>query len=651
MIDPAPLWADPRLTYTVAALAVLLLLAAIWLFGRKKRQGRQAGVICLSLSIVLHLALIILVPRLPVFRGQGSDTGSAATSTNDSLASFQFFDPDASVSADNQEFETTLSPLPVSNLGDLLDSPSTPAPSVQKAPEESPDESATAASNTQAEPEPSDFAPAEPTSPTTSPPAESPPAAGSLALESLIPQALTDEAIPASTDPGTAQATSSVAASMTAQLDSLLDTAFSANPSTTPPIPDAPSVAANQPHPAPADEDIAARPVAATPSKLASAKSSPLVASSQPSQNDFANRNGDAKLTALQQTGGSEATEAAVASALRYLAQTQQPNGSWNPQTTGAGVERAPLGVNRHGAGGRSETAITGLALLAMIGAGNTHQQGQYAENVYRGLAFLINSQSRAPHNIGSLAGSRTSVYSATYSHGIAALAMCEAAAITQDASALVSAQRAMAYTRQIQIPTTGGWRYTRHDRDGDLSQLGWQAMVLDAGHRAKIPVNQQTVNGIQRFLKSVRAGRGGLASYRPREAPTRTMTAEALATRLLIGETIPPHEIAEAERFLMQQPPGIGVDNYYYWYYATLALHQLQDDAWAQWNVALKQRLLATQRPDGRWSSNTVWGGYGGEIYTTSMAALCLETYYRHAIRKNKTRIATRPATQTFQR
>ena len=125
-------------------------------------------------------------------------------------------------------------------------------------------------------------------------------------------------------------------------------------------------------------------------------------------------------------------------------------------------MERAPLGVNRHGAGGRSETAITGLALLAMIGAGNTHQHGKYADNVYRGLAFLINSQSRVPQSIGSLAGANTSVYSATYSHGIAALAMCEAAAITRDASALVSAQRAINYTMQMQIPATGGWRYTR---------------------------------------------------------------------------------------------------------------------------------------------------------------------------------------------
>ncbi|MDB4633850.1 squalene--hopene cyclase [Rubripirellula sp.] len=639
MIDQAPLWADPRLTYTVAALAVLLLLAAVWLFGRKKRQGRQAGVICLSISIALHLALIILVPKLPMFRGQATVPSDSATSTDESIASFQFFDPDAAFSSDNEEIETPMNPLPLSNLTDLLDPPRTQTTAVENAIAEDTDTSADAIQKSAA----AESAPNSDTNP--SPPLET------LAIESLIPELLMTEAIPASTDSSSNEHEPSVAANMTSQLDSLLDSAFSANQSLTPPIPSSPSVATTQTTPAPAAETIPRRAAIATPSQLASAKISPLIASSQPTQNDFANRNGDAKIAALTQTGGSQETEAAVASALRFLAQTQQPNGSWNPQTTGAGVERAPLGVNRHGAGGRSETAITGLALLAMIGAGNTHHQGPYADHVYRGLAFLINSQSRAPQNMGSLAGPTTSVYSATYSHGIAALAMCEAAAITQDASALVSAQRAMAYTKQMQIPATGGWRYTRYDRDGDLSQLGWQAMVLDAGHRAKLPVNAQAVKGIQRFLRSVRAGRGGLASYRPREAPTRTMTAEALATRLLIGETVPKTEINEAERSLMQQLPGIGVDNYYYWYYATLALHQLQDDAWNQWNDALQRRLLSTQQPDGSWSSNTVWGGYGGEIYTTSMAALCLETYYRHAIRKNKARIATRPATQKFQR
>ena len=45
-----------------------------------------------------------------------------------------------------------------------------------------------------------------------------------------------------------------------------------------------------------------------------------------------------------------------------------------------------------------------------------------------------------------------------------------------------------------------------------------------------------------------------------------------------------------------------------------------------------------------GSWAPDTVWGGYGGTVYSTSMAALCLEAYYRHAVRDDHDRVAERP-------
>ena len=32
-----------------------------------------------------------------------------------------------------------------------------------------------------------------------------------------------------------------------------------------------------------------------------------------------------------------------------------------------------------------------------------------------------------------------------------------------------------------------------------------------------------------------------------------------------------------------------------------------------------------------GSWPANGVWGGYGGEVYSTAMATLNLEVYYRY--------------------
>ena len=602
MIGHAQFWADERLIYGVAIAAVATMFATIWLFRRRRRTGRQAGVICLIISLGLHAALVFLVPYLPDPNGGSATAQKAPEQIGVDTIEFSTFDPDMNFAESaGEETNAGVAPLPVSDLTDLLNETEQPIePPPQEQITETP-ESVTATMSDQAKPvEPAQEVP-----------------------ESLA-------------TPGDLVATESLA-----DIDKALgqwlneDTAEDTFEEITKPVPDEepPSQFAGDTRFVGDQPMTETKPI--TPPSASATAPAPKANIPGADKNDFANRTGQAKQKALQQTGGNAETEAAVEAALKFLAAAQRPDGAWDPIATGAGVERAPLGENRHGAGGKAESAITGLALLTLMGAGNTHQRGDYADNVYRGLAYLIRNQKPD----GSLAGN-ASPYAATYSHGMASLALCEAAAITRDPSAVTAARRAIAYTTRMQHPTTGGWRYLPGDT-GDLSQLGWQAMVLDAGYRADVAINPRSVAGVRRFLQSVRAGQGGLASYRRGEAPSRTMTAEALATRLLIGENVPDAEVKEAQRYLLQQPPGVGQDNYYYWYYATLALHQLQDDAWVTWNQSLQQRLLATQQSNGSWPTASVWGGYGGRVYTTSMAALCLETYYRHKLRKNQTRIA----------
>ena len=273
MIDQAPLWADPRLTYSVAAVAVVLLLAAIWLFGRKKRQGRQAGVICLSLSIVLHLGLIILVPMLPVFRGQAQTPSDSITTTDESLSSFQFFDPDAESPSATQEIQPAMNPLPISSLSDQLDSRSEQVTSAEDALARDDDTPLDVDPNPETNLD-------QPTSKTEKNKSSE---VVAIAIESLIPQALTVAAMTTAPDSAPIDSGASLASSMNSQLDSLLESALAANTSPTPPIPQS-AVAAQTP-PVTAIPQRAAIP---TPSLLASSKSSALVASNQPTQNDFA---------------------------------------------------------------------------------------------------------------------------------------------------------------------------------------------------------------------------------------------------------------------------------------------------------------------------------------------------------------------------
>jgi hypothetical protein len=89
-----------------------------------------------------------------------------------------------------------------------------------------------------------------------------------------------------------------------------------------------------------------------------------------------------------------------------------------------------------------------------------------------------------------------------------------------------------------------------------------------------------------------------------------------------------------EAGDYLLAELPGRGEKNLYYWYYATLAMYQLQGAHWQRWNNAMQKTLVESQQKQGSlagsWDADTVWGGYGGRVYSTAMATLCLEVYYR---------------------
>ena len=328
--------------------------------------------------------------------------------------------------------------------------------------------------------------------------------------------------------------------------------------------------------------------------------------------------------------GGSARTEAAVVAALEWLVAVQEADGRWSGRRHAAGRGGFIEGQVRGTTGIQADTGLTGLALLALLAHGETQHEGAYAEAVSRGLRFLQSNQRPS----GDLGG-EADIHARMYCHGMAMLALAEAYAMTNDPAVLQSLRSAIAYSIRCQDPHTGGWRY-RPGEPGDTSQLGWQVMALTSASRAGVRDGDRCLAGARRFLDSVSSGSaGGLAAYRPGGAPTRSMTAEALVCRWCLGE-VKTSVQDEASHFLMQQPPGTGGDNLYYWYYASLALCQLEDAQWGAWNRQLQRELLSKQRRDGTlagsWDPRTRWGPCGGRVYTTAIGALCLEVYYRYA-------------------
>jgi hypothetical protein len=62
--------------------------------------------------------------------------------------------------------------------------------------------------------------------------------------------------------------------------------------------------------------------------------------------------------------------------------------------------------------------------------------------------------------------------------------------------------------------------------------------------------------------------------------------------------------------------------------------MQQVQPEAWNKWNTRCRDTLIHMQKRggagDGSWE-NSRWNDRGGRIFTTSLATLTLEVYYRY--------------------
>ncbi|MHB8863727.1 MAG: prenyltransferase/squalene oxidase repeat-containing protein [Pirellulaceae bacterium] len=360
------------------------------------------------------------------------------------------------------------------------------------------------------------------------------------------------------------------------------------------------------------------------------ARATPRLGDGQPLPEPYRLRALPAQNEVAESLGGSAQATAAVDAALAWLAAAQEDDGSWDPGRWGGGLELKVAGHDREGAGVDADSGITGLAILAFLGNGQTHLEGTYRKNVQRGLEYLLHIQG----SDGNLSGPAR-LYAKMYCHGMASLALSEALAMTGDTRIRPYVEQAVAFTVRAQHPISGGWRYQPGDQ-GDMSQFGWQVMALKSASLAGIPIPQKTREGMLHFLQRCEHGlHGGKAGYKPGAPPSRAMTAEALVCRYFLDLAPDPTLVTEATDYLAGELPQAGVPNEYYWYYGTLAMFQVQGEAWTTWNAALQQQVLRRQRTDGplagSWDPDTLWGGYGGRVYTTAMAAMSLEVYYRY--------------------
>lgn len=340
-------------------------------------------------------------------------------------------------------------------------------------------------------------------------------------------------------------------------------------------------------------------------------------------------RSSASKSELLEKFGGNAASEKAVAMALKWLADHQARDGGWN--FTHNVICRNQC--DDPGELSQARNGATAMALLPFLGAGQTHIEGQYKNTVKAGLGFLINRMKVESKQLPQ--GSWHEPGGSMYSHGLAAITVCEAYAMTQDPDLLQPAQLSLNYLINAQDPRGGGWRYSP-GQPGDTSVVGWCVMALKSGKMGHLVVPQSTFYGAANFLDFVSTNKGAYYGY---DEPTAKIdgrhatTAVGLLCRMYMGVPKESPGIQEGVQLLSKRGPS--TSDLYYSYYATQVLRQNGGPEWEKWNTKMRDDLIKIQVTEGHaagsWSTKGSHSEKGGRLYSTSLATMILEVYYRH--------------------
>ncbi len=337
--------------------------------------------------------------------------------------------------------------------------------------------------------------------------------------------------------------------------------------------------------------------------------------------------------------GGTPQSEKAVEAALVWFAKHQHRDGGWS---TYFNEPTSPCnGLCKHGSIERLDAkrpAATGLALLCFLGAGYTHQQGKYKDEVYRGLMFLMDSMKR--DEIDGIDPRRPGQFSSPlskhqmYEQGIAALALCEAYQMTQDSMLKNACQEAIDFITVAQH-YDGSWGYFPKT-PGDLSIVGWQMMSIKSAHGSELKVNLPSIRWVDRFLDTQQSEGGAKYGYRGTR-PTPSMTSIGILMRLYRGFSRTDPRLIRGAAYIAENGPSRS--DVYLNYYATQALFQMQSAYWPKWNAKLRDHLVQTQSQLGHESGSWFFedespppsNAVGGRLYCTALATMTLEVYYRY--------------------
>ena len=325
----------------------------------------------------------------------------------------------------------------------------------------------------------------------------------------------------------------------------------------------------------------------------------------------------------------------AVDTALWWLRGHQHRDGYWDAD----GFEEE-CKLNHCSGKGRADQdrAVTGLSLLAFLGAGETHKHGRYKQQVRAGFKYL--KQIQDPD--GCFGPRNTEDF--LLQHAICTLAMAEIYGLTASPLFKLSAQRGIDFLVASERPDAGAWGRKPGDEQADPATCFFALCALKSARAAGLRVTQGSFDGFMSWLAD-QTGEQGEVRSAPGSSIPLTLTAGTAAGilgRIFCGED--PRKSAPmllAASLVRERPPtwdeaSPGDIDLHYWYFGTLACVQVGRETWKTWHPNLKNQVIDRQVKDGdekgSWNPVGPIGKRLGRVGSTALMAMCNQVYYRYA-------------------
>lgn len=281
---------------------------------------------------------------------------------------------------------------------------------------------------------------------------------------------------------------------------------------------------------------------------------------------------------------------------LRYLAEKQNSEGSWNDGTG-------------------SEPGVVGLCVAAFLAHGEDPNNGPYAEVIRKGIDFIISEQNTTNGYIGS----------SMYNHAFATKALAEAYGVIEHPEIAKALEQAVELILSSQKRNRfGAWRYTPESRDADTTVAGCQLVTLFAARNAGLPVPDEAIKKGLAYLASCRGSDGGYG-YTSSAGGKPTLTAIGSLCLSLAKEKDSKGYAASLAYLKKNLDYRDRYYPYYYEYYMSQALFHADTETWNEWNTRNIRYLATIQSPDGSFPGNQ------GQAFSTAGALLSLALNYRY--------------------